>query len=115
MKSFKGHFMVHQMEDPYISEVLSGESCPRRRSRLLVRYANVGCLLEKMGLTQMNNVVPLSRPDGTVAPVREPDSQSISSVLGEDFIANVLSDFMSPAPDDPIEKAREPNKGLEPE
>ncbi|MGF6539452.1 hypothetical protein [Paraburkholderia youngii] len=111
MNMFKGHYTVHQLEDPHLSEVLAAESCPRRRSRLLVKYANLGCLLEKIGLSQTNNNAPFSHPDSPIVPMREANVQSISSALGEEFIANVLADFMSPAPDEPANKSHE-HKGL---
>jgi hypothetical protein len=101
MSTYKGHYTVHAVEDPHISEILAGEPSARRRARLLVKYAELGCMLQKMGLTDLSSNMPASRPAGKVVHVDNTEIKSASATLGEEFITNVLADFMSPVSDAP--------------
>lgn len=93
----KGRFTVHEVEDAHIAEVLALEPSPRRRSRLLVRYANLGRMLEKMGVTEGSGVGARLQPAITISEAPQPQQPTVVTDLGDAFFANALSDFMSSA------------------
>lgn len=104
MSIHKGHYTVHAAENPHLAQILAGEPSARRRARLLVKYAELGCMLQNMGLPVMNSTLPSSGPPSPVVHVDDAlDFRSGSAALGGDFFENALADFMSPVADTPVD------------
>lgn len=95
MTLLKGRFTVHEVEDAHIAEVLALEPSPRRRSRLLVRYANLGRMLEKMRLAEGDGIGTRLQPAIAISEAPQPQQATVITDLGDAFFANALSDFMS--------------------
>jgi hypothetical protein len=98
MTSLKGRFTVHEVEDCHIAEVLAREPSARRRSRLLVRYADLGRMLEKMGVTGASGIGTVLQPAMAISGIPEP-APTLNTDLGHTFFANALGDYMSPEVD----------------
>jgi hypothetical protein len=94
MTSLKGRFTVHEVENRHIAEVLAREPSPKRRSRLLVRYADLGRMLEKMGVTGANGIGTVLQPAVAISGIPEPPP-TLNTDLGNTFFDNALADYMS--------------------
>jgi hypothetical protein len=99
MNTFKGHYTIHASEHPHLSETLAGEASARRRARLLVTFAELGCMLQKMGLTGMNKTISVSHPGSSAVHMDNTETSPASAALGDEFVTNLLATFMSPPPD----------------
>jgi hypothetical protein len=112
MTTHKGHYTVHASENPHLAEILAGEPSARRRARLLVKYAEFGCMLQKMGLPTTNGALPASGAPCPVVHVSDAlDVGSGSVALRGVFFDNLIAGYMSPVSDAPVDEAGGTDRG----
>jgi len=94
MKSHKIQVTTNSAGQPNLTERLDREPSARRRADLIKHLAELGAMLESIGLTNLLGS-STSRSDGIhmrIAPSLE--SKPITGELGDDFFTNALADYM---------------------
>ncbi|MFM0125944.1 hypothetical protein P0D73_45195 [Paraburkholderia sp. RL18-101-BIB-B] len=94
MKSHKIQVTTNSAGQPNLTDRLDREPSPRRRADLIKHLAELGAMLESIGLTNILGSTT-SRSDGTkMRIVPSPKSKPIKGELGDDFFTNALADYM---------------------
>jgi hypothetical protein len=94
MKSHKIQVTTNSAGQPNLTERLDREPSPRRRADLIKHLAELGAMLESIGLTNLLGSTT-SRSDATnMSIVPSSESKPINGELGLDFFTNALADYM---------------------
>jgi len=100
MKSHKIQVTTNALEQPNLSAYLQVEPSAKRRANIIKRLAELGAMLEKMGLTNLTtgSLATSSPPMRINASAHE--GRLLDADLGSEFFDNALSGFMtSPSQD----------------
>jgi hypothetical protein len=98
MKSHKTQVTTNAVAQPNLTDRLDRESSARRRADIIKRLAELGALLESMGLANLlGNVIPRPHIDDT-SKVTSQEDKPANVELGDDFFTNALASFMSASP-----------------
>jgi hypothetical protein len=108
VKSHKIQVTINGLEQPNLTEYLQREPSARKRANIIKRLAELGAMLEKIGLADLTRGSLASPHLPTTQKGSLPERRLLAADLGDDFFANALSSFMSPSSED---SADDPSTG----
>jgi hypothetical protein len=94
MKSHKIQVTTNSAGQPHLTERLDREASPRRRADLIKHLAELGAMLESVGLINILESTTSPSNGTSMRTVPPPERKPIKGELGDDFFANALADFM---------------------
>jgi hypothetical protein len=100
MRSHKIQVTINSPEQPNLSKYLEHEPSARRRANIIKRLAELGAMLEKIGLADLAQGSLASPHLPTEQNRSQQEARLLGADLGDDFFANALSGFMSPPSQD---------------